>query len=84
MTIERIGYANVTTDRFTTGADEIVLDIDVPIEPVLLTGLDVEAGRRCEVRPEEGQVTARVWEEVRKAPRGRSLDPRGFAPTPTR
>ena len=67
VTVERIGYANATTDRFTAGSDEVVLTIDVPIEPVVLTGLDVEAGRRCEVRPEEGRVTARVWEEVRKA-----------------
>ena len=67
VTVERIGYANATTDRFTAGSDEVVLAIDVPIEPVVLTGLDVEAGRRCEVRPEEGRVTARVWEEVRKA-----------------
>ena len=37
------------------------------MEPVALDSLDVEAGRRCEVRPEEGRVTARVWEEVRKA-----------------
>jgi hypothetical protein len=41
--------------------------IDVPIEPVSLRGLAVEAGPRCEVRPEEGRATARVWEEVRKA-----------------
>ena len=67
VTVERIGYANATTDRFTAGSDEVVLAIDVPIDPVVLTGLDVESGRRCEVRPEEGQVTARVWEEVRKA-----------------
>ncbi len=67
VTVERIGYANVTTARFTAGSDEVVLAIDAPIEPVALIGLDVEAGRRCEVRPEEGRVTARVWEEVRKA-----------------
>ncbi len=27
----------------------------------------VESGRRCEVRPEDGVGTARVWEEARKA-----------------
>ena len=67
ITVERIGYATLTTDRFTAGADNLQLTIDVPIEPVALTGLDVESGRRCEVRPEEGRVTARVWDEVRKA-----------------
>ena len=67
VTVERIGYANVTTARFAAGSEEVSLVIDVPIVPVALTGLDVESGRRCEVRPEEGRVTARVWEEVRKA-----------------
>lgn len=67
LTVERIGYATRTTDRFTTGVEDLYLTIDVPIEPVALTGLDVESGRRCEVRPEEGRVTARVWDEVRKA-----------------
>ncbi len=67
ITVERIGYANLTTDRFEPGPDDPVMVIDVPIEPVSLRGLAVEAGRRCEVRPEEGRATARVWEEVRKA-----------------
>ena len=67
MTVERIGYATITTDRFATGADDLYLTIDVPIDPIPLTGLDVESGRRCEVRPEEGRATARVWDEVRKA-----------------
>ena len=67
LTVERIGYATLTTDRFAAGPDDLYLTIDVPIEPVALTGLDVESGRRCEVRPEEGRVTARVWDEVRKA-----------------
>ena len=67
LTVERIGYATLTTDRFTTGADDLYLTIDVPIEPIPLSGLDVESGRRCEVRPEEGRATARVWDEVRKA-----------------
>ena len=67
ITVERIGYANLTTDRFEPAPDDPVMVIDVPIEPVSLRGLAVEAGPRCEVRPEEGRATARVWEEVRKA-----------------
>ena len=67
ITVERIGYANLTTDRFEPGPDDPVMVIDVPVEPVSLRGLAVEAGPRCEVRPEEGRATARVWDEVRKA-----------------
>ena len=39
----------------------------MPVEPVVLSRLDVSGEPRCEVRPEEGRVTARVWEEARKA-----------------
>lgn len=67
ITVERIGYANLTTARFEPGPDDPPMVIDVPIEPVSLRGLAVEAGPRCEVRPEEGRATARVWDEVRKA-----------------
>ena len=67
MTVERIGYASLTTDRFVPGSGDAFFRLEVPVEPVALDSLDVEAGRRCEVRPEEGRVTARVWEEVRKA-----------------
>lgn len=66
ITVERIGYANWTTDPFRPGAGEL-LTIEVPVEAIPLAGLDVSGGRRCEVRPEEGMATARVWEEVRKA-----------------
>lgn len=67
ITIERIGYANLTTDRFQPRPHDAPMTIEVPVEPVVLVGLDVEAGQRCEVRPEEGRATARVWDEVRKA-----------------
>ena len=51
LTVERIGYATLTTDRFAAGPDDLYLTIDVPIEPVALTGLDVESGAAaCEVR----------------------------------
>lgn len=67
ITVERIGYASLTTDRFEPGPDDPPMVIDVPVEPVSLRGLAVEAGPRCEVRPAEGRATARVWDEVRKA-----------------
>ena len=65
--VERIGYADWTTDRFNSQPGSEPLTIRVPVRVVRLQGLVVSAGRRCEVRPEEGNATARVWEEVRKA-----------------
>ncbi len=67
ITVERIGYADWTTDPFLPGELDDLLTIRVPVRAIPLEGLDVSAGRRCEVRPEEGKATARVWEEVRKA-----------------
>ena len=67
ITVERIGYASWTTDSFEPGADDGLLTIQIPVEAIPLGGLDVSSGQRCEVRPEEGRATARVWEEVRKA-----------------
>ena len=67
ITVERIGYANWTTDPFEPEPDGELLTIQVPVVAIPLEGLDVSGARRCEVRPEEGQATARVWEEVRKA-----------------
>ncbi len=67
VTVERIGYANLTTPRFDPALRQTPMTIEVPVEPIQLSGLDVSSGRRCEVRPEEGRATAQVWEEVRKA-----------------
>ena len=67
ITVERIGYADWTTEPFEPRPGDEPLTIRVPIRAIPLEGLDVSAGRRCEVRPEEGKATARVWEEVRKA-----------------
>lgn len=67
LRVDRIGYASITTDLFDVPVDGTVRDVRVPIQPILLRGIDVSGEKRCEVRPEEGAVTARVWEEARKA-----------------
>ena len=67
ITVERIGYADWTTDRFEPTPDGEFITIRMPVRAIPIEGLDVSGGRRCEVRPEEGLATARVWEEVRKA-----------------
>ncbi len=65
---ERIGYQTVTSPPVEL---EIGTSIDyrlaVPVVAVELSGVSVEAERRCVARPEEGLELARVWEEARKA-----------------
>ncbi len=65
--IDRIGYESLTTERFAVPVTGTYKTVTVPIRPVELMGINVEGSRRCEVRPEEGRSTARVWEEARKA-----------------
>lgn len=67
ITVDRIGYASVTTDRFTPAEGAEAMRIVVPIDPIQLRGIVVSAEPRCEVRPEQGQAAAQVWEEARKA-----------------
>ncbi|SVB39752.1 uncharacterized protein METZ01_LOCUS192606, partial [marine metagenome] len=65
---DRIGHASVLTDIIALdGAKNAVQRIEAPLEAILLSGLEVESNRRCEIRPEDGVATARVWEEARKA-----------------
>ena len=65
---DRIGHAGIRSDLITVGADETVVhELETPLEAITLAGLTVESGRRCEIRPEQGLATARVWEEARKA-----------------
>ncbi len=67
LKVERIGYATTETPAFEPTDDDPPHRIEVPVEAISLAGIDVQGGRRCEVRPEEGNVTARVWDEVQKA-----------------
>ncbi len=68
LRVERIGYESMDTDPLEVPAGRSVEQrIVSKVRPIQLAGLDVRAGRRCEVRPAEGLATATVWEEVRKA-----------------
>jgi len=65
---ERIGHARVLSepipiDRGVT----VVYRMEAPIEAIMLEGISVASSRRCEVRPGQGEATATVWEEARKA-----------------
>ena len=70
ITVERIGYRNMTTPRFDPASSRELMTIEVPVEAILLRRLDVTAGRRCEMRPEEGRATAQVWERGPQGPGG--------------
>ena len=65
---DRIGHASVLSDPFTVEDGEaVVRRIDTPVEAIILAGIEVAGSRRCEVRPGQGEGTATVWEEARKA-----------------
>jgi hypothetical protein len=65
--VDRIGYESVSTGSFTVGQEGVTKNIDVAVQAIELPGLDVYGSRRCQVRPAEGQATAELWEEARKA-----------------
>ncbi len=65
---ERIGYKTVYSAYYDIVAgDTLAMQLVTPVEPISLEGIDAAGGPRCHVRPEEGLVVARVWEEARKA-----------------
>lgn len=65
---ERIGHASTVSPLLEIPAGGVVQHrMAAPFAPVELEGLRVEAGKRCSVRPDVGEETARVWEELRKA-----------------
>lgn len=65
--VDRIGYESLTTPAFDVPSAGTFQSIRVPIQAVQLRGLSVEGSTRCQLRPEQGSATARVWEEARKA-----------------
>ncbi len=65
---ERIGYADWDSRPFDLAAGESASrTIRVPAHPVSLSELSVTAERQCRLARNQGEATARVWAEVRKA-----------------
>ncbi len=65
---DRIGHASTFSPEFLLViGDTLDLQLAAQVQPVKLAEIVVEGSGRCEVRPEEGVATARVWEEARKA-----------------
>ncbi|MDZ7780898.1 MAG: carboxypeptidase-like regulatory domain-containing protein [Gemmatimonadota bacterium] len=66
--VEMIGRETTTSERFDveSGTPEQV-EVRLPSSAIALEGIEVSAGERCRIRPEEGLTIARVWDEARKA-----------------
>lgn len=65
---ERIGFRSTESVEVRVGEGELVeLDVVAPAQAVLIEGVDVEGGARCDLRPEAGRATLALWEEARKA-----------------
>ena len=65
---DRIGHARVLSDPIPIDRGvTVVYRLETPSDAIILAGIEVESGRRCEVRPGQGLSTATVWEEARKA-----------------
>jgi len=63
--VERLGLTPFTTPTFELHVGETrTLPITVPPAPVVLGGIDVEGESRCEVRPEDARLIARLRDEA--------------------
>jgi len=65
---DRIGHASTFSEVFEVGEREtLIRDLTARVQAIVLEGIDVDAERQCRLRPEEGEATALLWEETRKA-----------------
>ncbi len=65
---ERMGYLSALGDPFRLERGDVVhQEIELSPNPVDLAGIEVEGDQRCQVRPEDGEAAARLWEEARMA-----------------
>lgn len=65
---DRIGHASTYSERFTfTTTQTLVVDLEAEVEAIQLTGIDVDAERRCVRQRSAIGATALLWEEARKA-----------------
>lgn len=71
---ERIGYATTTSPFFKLGAGETrEYRLVASTEAIVLEGVVARGERRCTIRPEQGLLAARLWDEARKALRATAL-----------
>lgn len=65
--VELIGYETVTRSTVVPQTGAASLDLAMGIQPITMTELHAQTTRRCTIRPEAAELTARLWDEVRKA-----------------
>ena len=65
---ERIGFESTESVLVEVAEGRISeIDLVAPTRAIVIEGLDVEGGRRCDMRPEQGRETLALWEEAKKA-----------------
>lgn len=65
---ERIGYAAAESETLeVTREAPVRVELSASPRAIDLEGIEVEGSSRCSVRPGEGEVTAQLWDEARRA-----------------
>lgn len=65
---DRIGFQRVDGVEITIPPGRLVdLDLLAPAQAIVIEGLQVESGRRCDLQPESGRQTALLWDQARQA-----------------
>jgi hypothetical protein len=64
---ERIGYAASSTPLLTLSDTLLSVTIELSAQPLELPRIAVRERRPCDADPAAGTLTARLWDEVRKA-----------------
>jgi hypothetical protein len=65
---ELIGHGSVTSPLFVIPPNATAaVNVELPVAAIEIAAVEVGGSRRCVVRPESGEQTARLWEEARKA-----------------
>ncbi|MGH7734931.1 MAG: carboxypeptidase-like regulatory domain-containing protein, partial [Gemmatimonadales bacterium] len=68
LKVLRIGYPQWLSDTLLVGATEVrEFSPQLPSARVVLASLEIRSRNRCSVRPKEGELTAQLLEEGRKA-----------------
>lgn len=66
--LDRIGFETVTSAPVEVqGTGTARIELQVPQLAIELEGITAEAEQKCTVRPGQGEATARLWDEARKA-----------------
>ncbi len=65
--ILRIGFRIFQSEPLLLSAAERVFDTVVDVDRVPLPAINIQTETRCDIHPEEGTVTAILWDQIREA-----------------